>query len=49
MKVCSNFTNMEEVRKEADIMVKKATSDELKTLIPEPARGAMSVNTFVGP
>ncbi|KAE8777240.1 Chitinase domain-containing protein 1 [Hordeum vulgare] len=43
MEVCSNFSSMEELHKESDIVVKKATPEELKTLIPDPAKGAMSV------
>ncbi|KAE8778004.1 Chitinase domain-containing protein 1 [Hordeum vulgare] len=46
MKVCSNFTNMEKVHKEADAVVKKAAMKELKTLIPDPAKGAMLVDTL---
>ncbi|KAE8784177.1 Chitinase domain-containing protein 1 [Hordeum vulgare] len=44
MEVCSNFTNTVEVHKEADAMVKKATIKELKTLIPDPTKGAMSLD-----
>ena len=44
MEVCSNFSNIDDIHKEADIVMKKATSDKLKTLIPDPAKGAMSVD-----
>ncbi|KAE8808547.1 Chitinase domain-containing protein 1 [Hordeum vulgare] len=44
MDMCSNFTSMAEVHKDADNVVKKATAKELKTLIPDPAKGVMSVN-----
>ncbi|KAE8810471.1 Chitinase domain-containing protein 1 [Hordeum vulgare] len=43
MKVCSNFTGMEKVHKEADVVVKKTMAKELKTLIPDLVKGAMSV------
>ncbi|KAE8795575.1 Chitinase domain-containing protein 1 [Hordeum vulgare] len=46
MKVCSNFTSMEEVHNESDAVVKKATTKELKTLIPDPAKGAISVDVL---
>lgn len=39
MEVWSNFSSMEELHKEVDAMVKKATLEELKTLIPDPAKG----------
>lgn len=42
MEVRSNFTSMEEVHKEADAVVKKATTKELK-MIPDPTKGTMSV------
>ncbi|KAE8775771.1 Chitinase domain-containing protein 1 [Hordeum vulgare] len=35
---------MEELHKDSYVAVKKATSEELKTLIPDPAEGTMSVN-----
>ena len=44
MKVCSNFSNMKEFNKESNAVVKKATPEELKTLIPDPVKGAMSVD-----
>ncbi|KAE8768928.1 Chitinase domain-containing protein 1 [Hordeum vulgare] len=44
MEVCSNFSNMEELHKESDVVVKKATPQELKTVIREQAKGAMSVD-----
>ena len=31
MEVCSNFTSIEDMQKEADVVVKKATAKELKT------------------
>ncbi|KAE8801456.1 Chitinase domain-containing protein 1 [Hordeum vulgare] len=46
MEVCSNFSSMEELHKESRDVVKKATSEELKTLIPHPSKGAMSVDIF---
>ncbi|XBI16803.1 hypothetical protein VPH35_058994 [Triticum aestivum] len=42
MEVCSNFSNIEDMHKEADVVVKKATMEELKMLIPDPVKGAMS-------
>ncbi|XBH71273.1 hypothetical protein VPH35_098747 [Triticum aestivum] len=44
MKVCSNFSNMEDLHKESDTVLKKEMPKELKTLIPDPAKGAMSVD-----
>ncbi|KAE8778444.1 Chitinase domain-containing protein 1 [Hordeum vulgare] len=44
MKVYSNFTSMEEVHKEADVVVNKATTRDLKMVIPGPAKGTMSVD-----
>ena len=44
MEVCSNFSSIEDMHKEAYSVVKKATAEELKTLIPDPAKGAMSVD-----
>ena len=44
MEVSSNFSSMEDLHKESDIVVKKATPEELKTLIPDPAKGTMSVD-----
>ncbi|KAE8770328.1 Chitinase domain-containing protein 1 [Hordeum vulgare] len=41
MELCSNFSSMEELHKEVDAVVKKAMSKELKTLIPDPTKGAM--------
>ncbi|KAE8805670.1 hypothetical protein D1007_18345 [Hordeum vulgare] len=40
----SNFNNMEEPHKELDTVVKKPMQEELKTIIPNHVRGAMSVN-----
>ncbi|KAI4991232.1 hypothetical protein ZWY2020_039603 [Hordeum vulgare] len=44
MEVCLNFSNMEELHKESNDVVKKATSEELKTLIPGLVKGAMLVD-----
>ena len=44
MEVCSNFSSIDDMHKEADTVMKKATPDELKTLVPDPAKGAMSVD-----
>jgi hypothetical protein len=44
MEVCSNFSSIEDMHREAYAVVKKATLEELKTLIPDPAKGAMSVD-----
>ena len=44
MEVCSNFSNIEEEQKKIDAVVKKATAKEFNTLIPDPAKGAMSVD-----
>ncbi|KAE8818227.1 Chitinase domain-containing protein 1 [Hordeum vulgare] len=44
MELCSNFSNMEELHKESDAMMKKAMPEELKTLIPDPAKRDMSVD-----
>ena len=49
MEVCSNFSSMEELHKESDAVVKKATLEELKTLIPDLAKGAMSVDILRWP
>ncbi|KAF7053231.1 hypothetical protein CFC21_061204 [Triticum aestivum] len=46
MEVCSNFSSIKDMHKEADAVVKKATTEELKSLIPYPAKGAMSVDTL---
>ncbi|XBI92926.1 hypothetical protein VPH35_029886 [Triticum aestivum] len=43
MEVCSKFTSMADMQKESDAVVKKAAPEELKTLIPDPAKGALSV------
>ncbi|KAE8787002.1 Chitinase domain-containing protein 1 [Hordeum vulgare] len=47
MEVYSNFTSMAEVHKEADAMVKKGTTKDLKMIIPEPVKGAMSVDILL--
>ena len=39
--MCSNFSSIDDMHKEADAVMKKATSDELKTLVPDPAKGTM--------
>ena len=44
MEVCSDFTTIEDIHKEANIVVKTATVEELKMLIPNPAKGAMLVD-----
>ena len=44
MEVCSNFSNIDDMHKKAGVVMKKATPDELKTLIPDPAKGAMSMD-----
>ncbi|KAE8772467.1 Chitinase domain-containing protein 1 [Hordeum vulgare] len=44
MKVCSDFSNMEELQKESDAVTKKAMSEELKRVIPDPTKDAMSVD-----
>ncbi|KAE8816862.1 Chitinase domain-containing protein 1 [Hordeum vulgare] len=44
MEVSSNFSGMEDMHKESDIVVKKATPEELKALIPDIPKGAMSVD-----
>ena len=43
MEVCSNFGSMPAMQKESNAVLTKATQDELKTLIPDPAKGAMAV------
>ncbi|KAI4970761.1 hypothetical protein ZWY2020_001675 [Hordeum vulgare] len=42
--VCSYFKSMEELHKEAGAVVKKATTEELKILIPDPMKGALLVD-----
>ena len=44
MEVCSNFNIIDDMHKEADAVMKNATPEELKTLVPDPAKGAMSVD-----
>ena len=44
MEVCSNFGSMPGMPKESDAVLTRATAQELKTLIPDPAKGAMAVN-----
>ncbi|EMS51272.1 hypothetical protein TRIUR3_23909 [Triticum urartu] len=43
MKACLNFSSIEGMHKEANAVVRKAMTEELKTLIPDPAKGATSV------
>lgn len=35
MEVCSQFTSIGEMHKEADVVAMKATKEELKTMIPD--------------
>ena len=49
MEVCSKFSNIDDMHKEADAVMKKATPDELKTLISDPARGDVSGHILAGP
>ena len=44
MEVCSNFGSMPDMQKESDAVLMRATAQELKTLIPDPAKGAMAVD-----
>ena len=44
MEVCWNLSSIDDMHKKADAVMKKATPDELKTLVPYPAKGAMSVD-----
>ena len=44
MEVCSNFGSMPDMQKESDVVLMRATAQELKTLIPDPAKGAMAVD-----
>ncbi|KAE8784464.1 Chitinase domain-containing protein 1 [Hordeum vulgare] len=44
MEVCSNFGSMPDMRKESDAMLMMATAQELKMLIPNPAKGAMAID-----
>ncbi|KAI4994329.1 hypothetical protein ZWY2020_029377 [Hordeum vulgare] len=44
MEVCSNFGSMPDMHKESDAVLMRATAQELKTLIPNPAKGAMAVD-----
>ena len=45
MEVCLNFSSIEDMHKEADAtVIKEAMADELKTLIPDPEKGTMSVD-----
>lgn len=44
MEVCSNFGSMHDMQKETDVVLMRATAQELKMLIPNPAKGAMAVH-----
>ncbi|XBH84249.1 hypothetical protein VPH35_072484 [Triticum aestivum] len=44
MEVCSNFSSIKDMHKEADAVVKKATSEELKSPNPDPTKGTMLVD-----
>ncbi|KAE8783029.1 Chitinase domain-containing protein 1 [Hordeum vulgare] len=44
MKLCSNFGSMPNMEKESDVVLMRATAQEFKMLIPNPAKGAMAVN-----
>ena len=44
MEVCSNFGSMPDMQNESNAVLMKATKEELKTLIPDPAKGAMAVD-----
>ncbi|XBH58681.1 hypothetical protein VPH35_080075 [Triticum aestivum] len=44
MEVCSNFDSMPDMQKESDAVLMRATAQELKMLIPNPAKGAMAVD-----
>ena len=44
MEVCSNFGSMPEMENESNEVLMKASKEELKTLIPDPAKGAMAVD-----
>ncbi|KAE8820186.1 Chitinase domain-containing protein 1 [Hordeum vulgare] len=44
MEVCSNIGSMPNMQKESDAVLMRATAQELKTLIPNGAKGAMAVD-----
>ena len=44
MEVSSKFSSIDGMHKEADTVKKKATPNELKTLVPKQAKGAMLVD-----
>ena len=44
MEMCSNFGSMPDMQKESDAVLMRATTQELKRLIPDPAKGAMAVD-----
>jgi len=43
MEVCSNFGSMPDMQNKSNAVLMKATKEELKTLIPDPAKGVMAV------
>ena len=47
MEMFSQFTSIEEMHKEADIVVMKVTKEELKTMIPDLVKGTMSVDILL--
>ena len=49
MEVCSNFTSIEDMQKEADVVVKKATTKELRTLILTQRRVLCQWTSSKGP
>ncbi|XBJ04305.1 hypothetical protein VPH35_023259 [Triticum aestivum] len=44
MEVCSNFGSMPDMQNESNVVLMKATKEELETLIPDPTKGAMVVD-----
>ena len=44
MEVCLNFSSIDDMHKEVVAVIKKATPDKLKALIPDLAKGAMSMD-----
>ncbi|KAE8799436.1 Chitinase domain-containing protein 1 [Hordeum vulgare] len=44
MEVCSNFSSMPYMQKEYYAVIVRAIAQELKTLIPNPAKGAMAID-----
>lgn len=41
MEVCLNFSSIDDMHKEVDTVMKKATLDEVRELILDPAKGAV--------